>query len=137
MYGDRMKKIVLLALASLMSCGSSLCPGVSDPGFEPPKMNCTSEFAGTYVCTSGTFFHCTPNACWGSGLDGPCLPSGGDEKPAEGVKLCTAPRAVMPDVPCDASRSGNVWCSGTARWQCLPEGCWGANDGAQACTITR
>lgn len=55
-------------------------------------------------------------------------------KPAEGVKLCTAAREVMPDIPCDEAHVGDAWCKGTSRWQCLPELCWGANDGTQTCT---
>lgn len=74
-------------------------------------------------------------------VDGPCMPPPGEPsgwpKPAEGVVLCTAVRDVMPEVPCDESRAGAVWCKGNARWQCFPspELCWGKNEGDQRCTI--
>lgn len=127
-----------LVAVSMVSCTGALCPGVEAGGFEPPKFVCSEKYSGTSVCRSGQAFTCTSDACFSSVVDGPCLPAAGSPPaPPEGVKICTAWQDVMPDVPCDASREGAVWCKGGLRWQCIPspESCWGANTGSQPCTI--
>lgn len=119
--------------------GGSLCTSTSFP--EGPSFVCTSAFAGSWVCpggpTGGYGYECKPEACWQAWFDGPCVtPPDAGPGPDAGIVLCGAFSGTAPGAPCSASNVGEIWCVGSARFQCLPEPelCWSNNRGTQVCT---
>lgn len=116
---------IVLCLAGCSTSTTRVCDRIGPP---PPNFECTAQFEGAIVCSSGSGYACTRDACWALFVDGPCAARVDDADAGSDAGAWTDGGAsdagsCGTDESCFPGQAGSERCTATTRERC-ESGCW-------------